>query len=128
MFRQLEVLDEETSTFTQISKEALQNLWQPHSESSDNTLPPLHDLVSGVVDGESVKLTVYVDMHRCLSEPRWVKSGQVNDWIRKGAKAGVKKSESMLTEDWTSKIDVMDPEAVSTFVWKMLQGIPALIS
>jgi hypothetical protein len=77
----------------------------------DPTVPPFSkaDIPS------SVSLVVYLDRARPLSEPKWVKSGDVQEWLKSmfgrmfwlaGDVAG----------GWEKKIEVVDPDPVSFYL------------
>lgn len=68
-----------------------------------------------------LELTAYLDMDRPLTEPKWVKSGHVEDWVRGGhphhhlhpaAKAG-RGSDEPDDASWRMKLKVIDPDMVS---------------
>jgi hypothetical protein len=60
-------------------------------------------------------LLVYLDTDKPLSEPKWVKSGDVQDWLRSmfGGRFWVAGDAA---DGWEKKIVVVDPDPVS--FWK----------
>jgi hypothetical protein len=69
-----------------------------------------------------LELTAYLDMDRPLTEPKWVKSGHVEDWVKGGhphhhhhpaAKAG-RGSDEPDDASWRMKLKVVDPDMVSS--------------
>ncbi len=111
----LEIHDPSSSTFSQLPLSTLQSLSNPFSSASpDPTLPPLHLLTPGILPSQPIRLVAYLDKEKSLTEAKWVKTGNVEDWIRSGSKVGLpKRGEGEAGEGWGGKIDVMDPDAVS---------------
>ena len=77
----------------------------------DPTVPPF----SKANIPSEVTLLVHLDRARPLSEPKWVKSGDVQEWLRSmfgrmiwlaGDVAG----------GWENKIEVVDPDPVSFYL------------
>lgn len=74
---------------------------------------------SAPADSLRLELTAYLDMDRPLTEPKWVKSGQVEDWIKGGAAvaraaaAAAKGSGEPDDASWRMKLKVVDPDTVS---------------
>lgn len=59
-------------------------------------------------------LVAYLDKDRPLSEPRWVKTGDVQDWLKSmfGRMFWVAGDEA--ADGWEKKIEVVDPDPVRT--------------
>lgn len=74
---------------------------------SDATLPPF----SKVLVPSSLTLVVYLDTARPLSEPKWAKSGDVQEWLKSmfGRMFWVAGDAA---EGWEKKIQVVDPDPV----------------
>jgi 20S proteasome subunit alpha 6 len=79
--------------------------------SPDNTVPPF----SKVPVPSALKLFVYLDTTRPLSEPKWAKTGDVQDWLKSmfGRMFWVAGDAA---EGWEKKIRVVDPDPVWLFI------------
>ncbi|KAJ2935427.1 hypothetical protein H1R20_g1667, partial [Candolleomyces eurysporus] len=91
---------------------ALPNILE-HTAEADDTVPPFPKLSLPT----SVRLVAHLDVARPLSEPKWAKSGDVQEWLR--SMLGSKSDES--SEGWEKKIQVMDPDPPPT-IWTVLEG------
>ena len=60
----------------------------------------------------STVLIAYLDKERPLSEPRWVKTGDVQDWL-KSMFGRVFWTAGDAADGWEEKIEVVDPDPVS---------------
>ena len=71
------------------------------------TLPPFWRLVLPA----TVTLSLYLDTERPLSEPKWAKTGDVQEWLRSmfGRMFWVA---GEAAEGWEKKIHVVDPDPV----------------
>ncbi|KAL4075707.1 hypothetical protein J3A83DRAFT_4369948 [Scleroderma citrinum] len=82
----------------------------------DETIPPFwnNSLPS------KVNLIVYLDTDRPLSEPKWVKSGDVQEWLKSifGRMFWVAGD---AVDGWEKKIEVTDPDPAPT-IWTVLDG------
>lgn len=78
------------------------------SDDSDPTLPPFSNdsLLT------SVTLIAHLDTKRPLSEPRWVRTGDIQDWLRSmfGRMFWVA---GEAADGWERKVVVVDPDPVS---------------
>ena len=79
---------------------------------SDATLPPFWKAESGT----KIVVNVYLDKDRPLSEPKWVKTGDVQDWLKDmfGGRFWVA-GEAV---GWEKKIEVRYPDPVS--IWSLV--------
>lgn len=77
------------------------------SSSSDMTLPPFWKVAMPT----TVTLFLYLDTQRPLSEPKWAKTGDVQEWLRSmfGRMFWVA---GEAAEGWEKKIHVTDPDPV----------------
>ncbi|KAI6105428.1 hypothetical protein F5141DRAFT_1196464 [Pisolithus sp. B1] len=86
------------------------------ASSADETIPPFrrHSVPS------KVNLVVYLDTERPLSEPKWVKSGDVQEWLKSifGRMFWVA---GAAADGWEKKIVVADPDPAPT-IWTVLEG------
>jgi 20S proteasome subunit alpha 6 len=73
----------------------------------DITVPPF----SEVPVPSAVKLFVYLDTVRPLSEPKWAKTGDVQDWL-KSMFGRIFWVAGDAAEGWEKKIHVVDPDQV----------------
>ena len=78
-----------------------------------------------------VNLTAYLDRLKPLSEPKWVRTGDIEEWLSAVFNSrAVKGSEAR--EVWSGKIDVTDPDPVSTtyvvtrFTTDYLRKVPTM--
>jgi hypothetical protein len=76
--------------------------------SEDNTVPPFGTATLPL----HTVLTAYLDKDRPLSEPRWVKTGDVQDWLKSmfGRMFWVA---GEAADGWEKKIEVVDADPVS---------------
>lgn len=77
------------------------------SITPDTTVPPF----PRVHMPSALKLFVYLDTTRPLSEPKWAKTGDVQDWLKSmfGRMFWVAGDAA---EGWEKKIQVVDPDPV----------------
>lgn len=77
------------------------------TSSGDKTVPPF---TMATLPMHTV-LTAYLDKERPLSEPRWVKTGDVQDWLKSmfGRMFWVAGDAA---DGWEKKIEVADPDPV----------------
>ncbi len=82
-----------------------------------NAPPPLHRLDESEEENEVVQLTAYLDRSKPLSEPKWVKTGQLDEWIQSisgtSSSAHARKSNPEFSV-WDGKLEVIDPDSVSS--------------
>ncbi|KAJ3743368.1 hypothetical protein DFH05DRAFT_1617961 [Lentinula detonsa] len=86
------------------------------SDDLDPTLPPFpNDLTS-----TSLTLIAHLETKRPLSEPRWVRTGDIQDWLRSmfGRMFWVAGDAA---DGWEKKITVVDPDPPPT-IWTVLEG------
>jgi len=78
---------------------------------NDPTLPPFFK----VSIPSAITLRVYLDTARPLSEPKWAKSGDIQEWLKSmfGRMFWVAGDAA---EGWEKKIHVVDPDPVRTFI------------
>jgi 20S proteasome subunit alpha 6 len=118
----MEQLDEETDMFQPVTFETLDDMWEGVSDPSAGWTPPVHKLIAADSDPaapypslrcETFKIVAYLDQDRPLSEPKWVRTGHVEDWLNDlfgRMKVGNKKVSS-----WRGKFEILDPEPVRPF-------------
>lgn len=73
----------------------------------DRTVPPFWNLIPSA----TILLVVYLDTARPLSEPKWAKTGDIQDWLKSmfGRMFWVAGDAA---EGWEKKIVVVDPDPV----------------
>lgn len=83
---------------------------------ADSTVPPF----SKANVPSEVTLLVHLDTERPLSEPKWVKSGDVQEWLKSmfGRMFWVTGDTA---DGWEKKIEVVDPDPAPT-IWTVLDG------
>jgi len=57
-------------------------------------------------------MLVYLDTERPLSEPKWVKSGDVQEWLKSMFGRMFWASGESAADGWEKKIGVIDPDPV----------------
>jgi len=82
----------------------------PEPCNGDETIPSF----SNVSLPSKVRLIVHLDTDRPLSEPKWVKSGDVQEWLKSmfGRMFWVA---GEAADGWEKKIEVADPDPVCVF-------------
>lgn len=91
--------------------------------SLDPLLPPLHRLLASSADGEAsaahafshetITVSARLDRQNPLTEARWVKTGEVDNWIVSlGIAAGASPKDASKLSEWRSKIKIVDPDPV----------------
>ncbi|TDL29781.1 hypothetical protein BD410DRAFT_780271 [Rickenella mellea] len=104
----IEALNESTKSYTPLTDLSEAN-------ESDETLPPFWCFVFPT----KTTLIVYLDTERPLSEPKWVKTGDVQDWLK-----SMFGRMFWVTGDavgWEKKIEVVDPDPAPT-IQSVLEG------
>lgn len=84
--------------------------------NSDPSLPPF----SKAAIPSQLMMAVYLDTERPLSEPKWVKSGDVQEWLKSmfGRMFWVAGDAA---DGWERRIEVVDPDPAPT-IWTVLEG------
>lgn len=73
-------------------------------QESDPLIPPFASMTAS-----EAELTVFLDREKPLSAPKWVKSGDLQEWLR----STLGKPAAMGGEDsWIGRIEVVDPDPV----------------
>lgn len=100
---QIEGLSETTKSYA-----PLPTLPSDDSSTTDATLPTF---AQALIPSQIV-LIAYLDTERPLSEPKWVKSGDVHEWLKSmfGRMFWVAGDAA---DGWEQKIEVVDPDPVS---------------
>lgn len=123
---QIEASDEELDDYVPIDRPALESAWRESDSSaeevspSDRLLPPIHHLLHHTQSSEggldvvsasrdSMTIVVHLDRLNPLSEPRWVKTGDVEGWVGQVGLA------NGMSSGWTGKITVTDPDPVRCY-------------
>ncbi|KAL1946641.1 hypothetical protein VTO73DRAFT_14745 [Trametes versicolor] len=85
-------------------------------ESEDPTVPPF----SKAKVPSEISLILYLDKEKPLSEPRWVKTGDVQEWLRSmfGRMFWVAGDAA---DGWERRIEVADPDPAPT-IWTVLES------
>jgi 20S proteasome subunit alpha 6 len=110
----MEMWNESSGTFESVAIPSVTS--DASSSNSDNALPPLYGATT-------VTFHVFLDLENPLSVPRWVKTGDVDDWlqtmfgvsatIKNGVNGSlVKREEGSENRGWEGKITVVDPDPV----------------
>ncbi|KAF8450866.1 hypothetical protein L210DRAFT_3521470 [Boletus edulis BED1] len=88
----------------------------PEPCNADETIPSFWN----VLLPSKVHLIVYLDKERPLSEPKWVKTGDVQEWLKSmfGRMFWVA---GEAVDGWEKKIEVADPDPAPT-IWTVLEG------
>lgn len=102
---QVDALDDSTQTYRAVS---------PATSLTDPTIPPFLKYFTPL-DGLSpvkIRMTLYLDKEKPLSEPKWVKTGDIEDWL-KSIFGSIKMEDSKAHATWNGKITIADPDPVS---------------
>ncbi|GJN90801.1 hypothetical protein Rhopal_003815-T1 [Rhodotorula paludigena] len=128
----VESLDVEADDYIVMDRGALTHAWDADkAESSDEPssldplLPPLHRLLASSADGEAsaphafshetITVSARLDRQNPLTEARWVKTGEVDNWIVSlGIAAGASPRDASKLSEWRSKIKIVDPDPPPT--------------
>jgi hypothetical protein len=151
-----EIWSSSTSSAPTLMDGSLTTSMPDASTASDIDFPPFHRLVESLLqsqgeanDGPDVQdgmdgpklsnsgglrleITAYLDKDRPLTEPKWVKSGHLEDWIKpaglmaggsgpgriggRGGAAAKMDDGDEAGSGWKDKLKVVDPDAVSRVV------------
>ncbi|KAK4046265.1 hypothetical protein OIV83_006188 [Microbotryomycetes sp. JL201] len=131
----IEAHDPDSDDFYVIDRFSLEHAWLKQESGGpeetgdavvDALLPPLHRLLKGAAEGDEqakdtslfkqqqIKIVAYLDRANPLTEARWVKTGEVEQWIISlGLTNGQDPRKDKLSE-WRGKIVVVDPDAPPT--------------
>ncbi|GMK56200.1 hypothetical protein CspeluHIS016_0300400 [Cutaneotrichosporon spelunceum] len=105
----VETYDPAEQRFMAVSREKLDSLWK---DDEDRSVPPLHRVfgcTATTASTEPLTLTVFLNKKKPLSEPKWCRTNQADEWLYEqfGRRAA---SES----GWRGKLEIMDPDAPPT--------------
>jgi hypothetical protein len=111
-------LDSPDAQFQPITLEGLHDLYDDVTDpASFGWTPPIHNLVASTspadapypeMKTETFKVIAYLDQERPLSEPKWIKTGNVEEWL--GEIFGPLEGGKGL--GWRGKFEILDPEPV----------------
>jgi hypothetical protein len=90
--------------------------------SSDATVPPF----SKASTPSSFTMIVHLDTERPLSEPKWVKSGDVQEWLKSMFGRMFWVAGDAAEEGWEKKIEVIDPDPVSSLLGSPISNLIVL--
>ena len=126
---QLESLDVEADQYVVVGRNGLARAWATHAEQPnetsehDNLLPPLHRLLVDLdvqdpraiaFTSDSFTVAAHLDRVNPLTEARWVKTGEVDQYILSlGIGNGVDPRDPSKLSEWRNKIRIVDPDPVS---------------
>ena len=82
------------------------------AEGDAPSFPPL-DVPTKSETGDDIELIAFLDLGNRLSEPKWVKSGQLEDWI--STSTSKSRDGAEVAEEnwrWRKKLEIVDPDAV----------------
>ncbi len=99
----------QVEVFSETSKEYVPIAYP--AKSADPTLPDFSTLLQ--VAPTVVNLTAYLDRIKPLSEPKWVRTGDIEEWLSAVFNSRATKGPEA-REVWSGKIEVTDPDPVST--------------
>jgi hypothetical protein len=69
-------------------------------------------------------MLVHLDRERPLSEPKWVKSGDVQEWL-KSMFGRMMWLAGDVAGGWENKIEVVDPDPVSFYLCRLKEAYPS---
>ncbi|KAI5452136.1 Proteasome subunit alpha type-6 [Naganishia albida] len=81
---------------------------------------PRLDMLTTSETADEIELTAFLDTGNRLSEPKWVKSGHLEDWIN-SIKSRETASEAEENWRWRKKLEVVDPDVPTTLA-SVLEG------
>ncbi|GAA5820528.1 hypothetical protein JCM11251_003031 [Rhodosporidiobolus azoricus] len=136
----VEALDPEADDYIVMDRTALELAWQPSENDEDGSspdplLPPLHRLLvtspqlqpneeqsdepaqsqPTSLSHDTITVTAQLDKANPLTEARWVKTGEVENWILSlGISNGADPKDASRLSDWRGKIKVVDPDPPPT--------------
>ncbi|KAJ8294276.1 Protein lifeguard 1 [Rhodotorula toruloides] len=125
----VEALDVEADDYVVMDRTALTHSSEPFDESEDEhdldpLLPPLHRLFTtfdattnsaGTFSRDTITIVAQLDRLNPLTEARWVKTGDVDNWIVSlGISSGANPKETEKLSEWRNKIKVVDPDPPPT--------------
>ncbi|KAG8963325.1 hypothetical protein FRC03_003155 [Tulasnella sp. 419] len=82
------------------------------SPGEDATIPPFHKYQNMSADPIRVRLLLFLDKDKPLSEPKWVKTGDIEEWLKNIF--GQVKPDLDTRNSWNGKIHVVDPDPPPT--------------
>lgn len=99
------------------------------SQGDAPSFPPL-DMLTKSETADEIELIAFLDTGNRLSEPKWVKSGHLEDWI--STSSTKYRDDAEAAEEnwrWRKKLEIVDPEAVRIDIlsFKRLQLIRSRI-
>lgn len=104
MHIQIDALEESTQAYRSVDHNA---------SESDPTIPPFPKYLAASPDRPlKVRLVLYLDKEKPLSEPKWVKTGDIEDWL-KTMFGSAKQDKHNNHASWSGKIIIADPDPVS---------------
>jgi hypothetical protein len=110
----LEALNEEVNVFGLGSSSTA-----AVSEGDAPSFPPL-DMLTKSETADEIELIAFLDTGNRLSEPKWVKSGQLEDWISTSSTRS--RDDAEAAEEnwrWRKKLEIVDPEAVRINIFSL---------
>ena len=93
--------------FVSVSRDRLEEMW---TDVDDHPVPPLHR-ASPSTSAEGLTLVVYLNKKRPLSEPKWCRANQADEWLVE--QFGLRKGSSDV--GWRGKLEIMDPDPVCLY-------------
>lgn len=116
MFLQVEAFSEGSSSYTPL------DISSPNL--NDATVPPF------ITSALPMKTTLvgYLDKDRPLSEPKWVRTGDVQEWLRSMFGGRFWAAGDAASDGWEKKIEVVDPDPVRRLKKARLLRAEALTS
>lgn len=139
----VEALDENHNVFGPLNTESLAQIWTEVDPTTELESPPFHRLLSttladtehvaGTLEAPTSRLefTVFLDKEKPLTEPKWVKTGHVEDWIRASRPISARDPDEPDDIFWRSKLQIIDPDAPPTLSsvldgWALVSKIGSL--
>jgi 20S proteasome subunit alpha 6 len=113
---QMEGLSEVTKSYSPLSAP-----FDPPADS-DPSVPPFWKISVP----STLHLTVYLDTVRPLSEPKWAKTGDIQDWL-KSILGRMFWAAGDAAEGWEQKIQVVDPDPVCLKSFSSSFGSDAIV-
>ncbi len=110
-YPQVETYDNTEQRFVSMTQQQLADLYT--DPSSQTTVPPLHRVVplTSSSNSEPLTFTVYMNLKKPLSEPKWCRANQADDWL-------LEQFGKLSTSNagWRGKLEIVDPDPVGLYL------------
>ncbi|ORY21156.1 hypothetical protein BCR39DRAFT_554155 [Naematelia encephala] len=102
----VETYDDTDQRFVSVHPEKLEELWKETTNSAES-VPPVHKAFSSAATS-GLTIVVHLNKKRPLSEPKWCRTNQADEWLLEQFGSRVASSSS----GWSGKLEIVDPDPV----------------